>query len=309
MVKEDSLQNHMESKKKVSFTKMHGAGNDYVYVNAMEVIPDNLPHLSRQISDRHFGIGSDGLVVIMRSETADFRMRMFNADGSEAEMCGNASRCIGKYVYEKGLTAKTVVTLETLAGIKVLRLEVVDGEVVTVTVDMGEPELRPAAIPVISSDSSAKISEAETVGDNTYLITAVSMGNPHAVVFTDTLDDSLVCGDGSRLECAPIFPDRANIEFARIIDRNTIEMRVWERGSGETLACGTGACATVVAAVLNGLADRHATVRLLGGDLEITWDEKSNHVFLKGGAEFIADGEFILRGDAGAPENPAKSVK
>ena len=186
MVKEDSLQNHMESKKKVSFTKMHGAGNDYVYVNAMEVIPDNLPHLSRQISDRHFGIGSDGLVVIMRSETADFRMRMFNADGSEAEMCGNASRCIGKYVYEKGLTAKTVVTLETLAGIKVLRLEVVDGEVVTVTVDMGEPELRPAAIPVISSDSSAKISEAETVGDNTYLITAVSMEIP-MLLFLPTL--------------------------------------------------------------------------------------------------------------------------
>lgn len=280
--------------KKISFTKMHGAGNDYVYIDAMTEVPDNLSLLSRQISDRHFGVGSDGLVLIMPSVTSDFRMRMFNADGSEAEMCGNASRCIGKFVYEKGLTDKTEITLETLSGEKRLSLELEDGKVREVTVDMGIPELSPEKIPVISSSRESKISERETVNGRSYEITAVSMGNPHAVIFCDEINDGLVLGEGPELEKASIFPKKANIEFARILDRDAIEMRVWERGSGETMACGTGACATLVAAVLNGLTDRCAVLHLKGGDLTVRWDEKSNHVFLSGGAEFIADGEFYI---------------
>lgn len=263
----------VKSKKKVNFTKMQGAGNDYIYINAMDTIPENLPLLSRQISDRHFGIGSDGLVAIMPSDTADFRMRMFNADGSEAEMCGNASRCIGKYVYERGLTEKCTITLETLAGIKMLLLDVEDGVVNSVTVDMGEPELN-------------------IVDGLEFAVTAVSMGNPHAVIFCDEITDELVFCHGPKLESDPVFPNKSNIEFARIIDRSHIQMRVWERGTGETLACGTGACATLVAAVVNGLADRTAVVHLLGGDLEIRWDENTNHVYLKGGAEFVADGNY-----------------
>ena len=259
----------MESKKKVKFTKMHGAGNDYIYINAMKTVPDNLPLLSRQISDRHFGIGSDGLVAIMPSHIADFRMRMFNSDGSEAEMCGNASRCIGKYVFEKGLTDKTEITLETLAGIRTLHLEVIENEVVSVTVDMGEPELRPEAIPVRSNSLVSKISEREIIYGHEYIVTAVSMGNPHAVIFTDRITDELVFMEGPRIETAEIFPNKSNIEFAHIIDQSHIWMRVWERGSGETLACGTGACATVVAAVLNGYTARRLNVKLMGGELQI----------------------------------------
>ncbi len=275
---------------------MHGAGNDYVYINAMEELPENLPELSRQISDRHFGVGSDGLVVIMPSKRSDFRMRMFNSDGSEAEMCGNASRCIGKYVFEKGLTDKTKVTLETLAGEKILILHVEGGEVKEVTIDMGTPELRPNMIPVISMSSESKISEPETIDGKTYEITAVSMGNPHAVIFCDSApDDVLVLGEGPKLEKASIFPKKANIEFAKIIDRQTIEMRVWERGSGETMACGTGACATLVAAVLNGKTGSEALLHLKGGDLKVKWDENSGHVYLTGGAEFIADGVFYRK--------------
>lgn len=282
----------MKSKKKVRFTKMQGAGNDYIYINAMHSLPENLPSLSRKISDRHFGVGSDGLVVIMPSVTADFRMRMFNADGSEAEMCGNASRCIGKYVYEKGLTDKTEISLETLAGIRILSLDVDGGEVTAVTVDMGMPILRPEDVPVVSKSVDMKISETEIVGDKQYPVTAVSMGNPHAVIFCDEITDTLVLEEGPVLETADIFPKKSNIEFAKVIDRNHIRMRVWERGSGETLACGTGACASLVAAVLNGLTDRRCRISLPGGDLEIYWDETSGHVFLKGGAEFVADGDF-----------------
>ncbi|MDE6071052.1 MAG: diaminopimelate epimerase [Muribaculaceae bacterium] len=271
---------------------MHGAGNDYVYINALEIVPENLPLLSQQISNRHFGIGSDGLVAIMRSDVADFRMRMFNADGSEAEMCGNASRCIGKYVYEKGLTRKSEVTLETLAGIKLLKLDIQADEVRSVTVDMGVPVLMPEEIPVLSASKDSMVSEKVSVNGKDYLVTAVSMGNPHAVIFTDAITDEMVCREGAALEVAEIFPKKANIEFARILDSENIEMRVWERGSGETMACGTGACATVVAAVLNGLTARRVTVHLLGGDLVICWDEVSGHVMLSGGAEFIADGEF-----------------
>lgn len=276
----------------IPFTKMHGAGNDYIYIDATETIPENLSGLAISMSDYHFGIGSDGLVAIMKSDKADFRMRMYNSDGSEAEMCGNASRCIGKYVYEKGLTAKETVTLETLAGIKILHLHVKDGIVESVTVDMGIPELRPAVIPVKSSDEKMKISEKETVGGKTYLITGVSMGNPHGVIFTDEITDEQVLEEGPILEVADIFPRKANIEFAKIIDRNNIEMRVWERGTGETFACGTGACATAVAAVLNDYADRDVTLHLRGGKLRIVWDEATGHVMMTGPATFICDGIY-----------------
>ncbi len=283
---------------------MQGAGNDYVYIDARENIPSDLEELARRISDRHYGVGGDGLVAIMNSDCADFRMRMFNADGSEAEMCGNASRCIGKYVYEKGLTDKTIVTLETLAGIKTLSLDVKDGRVISITVDMGAPVLIPSEIPVISRDPEKKISEEESIEGEVFKITAVSMGNPHAVIFADELTDKLVLEAGARLEVAEIFPKRANIEFVTVRDRNHISMRVWERGSGETLACGTGACAAVVACVLNGLADRKVTVQLTGGRLEIEWDEKTGHVFLSGGAEFVADGIYYYKKSHGFEEFP-----
>lgn len=277
---------------KIPFSKMHGAGNDYIYIDATENIPADLSDLARRVSDLHFGIGSDGLVVIMKSEVADFRMRMFNSDGSEAEMCGNATRCIAKYVFERGLTDKTVVTLETLGGIKVLRMNVVDGEVHSVTVDMGEPELKPVNVPVVSANPDVKIAEVENVANFSYPITAVSMGNPHAVIFVDEITDDQVLDQGPLLEVADIFPRKANIEFAKVIDPHTIEMRVWERGSGETWACGTGACATAVAAVLNNLTERDVDLKLRGGTLNIVWDEKSNHVFMTGPAEFICDGIF-----------------
>lgn len=283
--------------KKIEFTKMHGAGNDYIYVNAMDGVPSNISELSQKISDRHFGIGSDGLVLIMPSETADFRMRMFNSDGSEAEMCGNASRCVGKYVYEKGLTTKSEVRLETGAGIKILRLHIKSNpetgrnEVSEVTVDMGCPELIASRVPALSANEQ-KVSEVEIVNGKEYRITAVSMGNPHAVIFSEPLVDSVVLGEGPHLEVASIFPRKANIEFAEVIDRNHIRMRVWERGAGETLACGTGACATLVAAVLNGLTDRKAELQLLGGTLHIEWDEDTDHVMMTGPAEFIADGTY-----------------
>lgn len=282
------------ARKEVRFTKMHGAGNDYIYIDATRETPENLPELSRRMSDPHFGIGSDGLVAVMPSDIADFRMRMFNSDGSEAEMCGNASRCIAKFVYEKGLTDKETVTLETLAGIKVLHLHVSDGIVESVTVDMGAPVLEPASVPVLSRDPKLRLAEEETVDGRTYRITGVSMGNPHGVIFVDEIDDDLVLRQGPLLEVAPIFPAKANIEFAEVLDRSTILMRVWERGTGETLACGTGACATAVAAVLNGLTDREVDVRLRGGTLHIRWDEESGHVFMTGPAAFICDGIFYL---------------
>lgn len=283
-----------KEKTEIKFSKMHGAGNDYIYIDATRTTPENLPDLARKMSDVHFGIGSDGLVAIMLSDVADFRMRMFNSDGSEAEMCGNASRCIGKYVYDLGLTDKTEVSLETLAGIKILHLHVFDGRVDAVTVDMGEPVLSPDKVPVLSSNREAKVAETEIIAGKPYAITAVSMGNPHAVIFTDRITDEMVLGEGPVLETAEIFPRKANIEFARVIDPSTIEMRVWERGTGETLACGTGACATAVAAVLNGLTGRKVDIRLRGGVLSIDWDENTGHVMMTGPAEFICDGVFYL---------------
>ena len=282
------------ARKEVRFTKMHGAGNDYIYLDATGEMPEDLPELSRRMSDPHFGVGSDGLVAVMTSDIADFRMRMFNSDGSEAEMCGNASRCIAKFVYEKGLTDSDTVTLETLAGIKVLHLHVREGVVESVTVDMGAPVLEPASVPVQSLDPKLRLAEEETVDGRTYRITGVSMGNPHGVIFVDEIDDDLVLRQGPLLEVAPIFPAKANIEFAKVLDRSTIEMRVWERGSGETLACGTGACATAVAAALNGLTGREVDVRLRGGTLHIRWDEADGHVFMTGPAAFICDGVFYL---------------
>ena len=281
---------------KITFTKMHGAGNDYIYLDATSSIPANLPELAIKMSDVHFGIGSDGLVAICPSEVADFRMRMFNADGSEAEMCGNASRCIGKFVYDRGLTTKTEVSLETGAGIKILHLHPVDGVVESVTVDMGAPILTPDLVPVSSASSEVRIAEPFESDDIRYQITGVSMGNPHGVIFVDQITDRQVLVEGPRLEVAEIFPRKANIEFVRIIDRHTIEMRVWERGTGETFACGTGACASVVAAILNDLVDRDAEVevRLRGGILHIKWDPATDHVFMTGPATFVCDGVFYI---------------
>lgn len=284
----------MDKQPTIKFSKMHGAGNDYIYIDATRDVPENLNELARKMSDVHFGIGSDGLVAIMRSEIADFRMRMFNSDGSEAEMCGNATRCIAKYVYERGLTDKKEITLETLGGIKVLHISENDGIVESVTVDMGIPQLRPELIPVKSANPDIKLSENENIGGKSYRITGVSMGNPHGVIFVDEITDALVLSEGPFLEVADIFPKKANIEFAKVLDRNTIEMRVWERGTGETFACGTGACATAVAAVLNNLTDREVELRLRGGVLRIKWDEQSGHVFMTGPAAFICDGIFYL---------------
>ncbi|MGN0211629.1 MAG: diaminopimelate epimerase [Muribaculaceae bacterium] len=283
-------------KKLIRFTKMHGAGNDYIYLDGMENCPDDLNALSIAMSDRHKGVGSDGLVVIMPSEVADFRMRMFNADGSEGEMCGNASRCIGKYVYEKGLTKKRHITLETLAGIKSLSLNVSDDNTVdSVTVDMGEPILEPTRIPVSLDRELIKTPISTEAG--IFEITAVSMGNPHGVVFVKSLDDVDVHKVGRELEVNPIFPQKANIEFAQILKRDEIRMRVWERGSGETLACGTGACATLVAGVLTGSCDRKVTIHLLGGDLNIEWVEQNDHVYMTGPAEMVFEGTYIYKRD------------
>ena len=276
---------------KFKFTKMHGAGNDYIYVNCFEEKVEDINATAKKVSDRHFGIGSDGLVLICPSDKADFRMDMYNSDGSQAEMCGNATRCVGKYVYDRGLTDKTRVTLETLAGIKILDLNVKDGGVESVTVNMGSPELVPKNIP-IDSDKERFISEDVEVLGKTYKVTGVSMGNPHAVTFIDDTDRLEIEKIGPHFENHKLFPKRINTEFAQIVDRRTIKMRVWERGAGETLACGTGACATLVAAYLNGLTDNEADLVLLGGTLHIKYDETENAVYMTGPAAFVFDGEI-----------------
>ncbi len=276
---------------KFKFTKMHGAGNDYIYVNCFEEKVEDINATAKKVSDRHFGIGSDGLVLICPSDKADFRMDMYNSDGSQAEMCGNATRCVGKYVYDRGLTDKTRVTLETLAGIKILDLNVKDGRVESVTVNMGSPELVPKNIP-IDSDKERFISEDVEVLGKTYKVTGVSMGNPHAVTFIDDTDSLEIEKIGPHFENHKLFPKRINTEFAQIVDRRTIKMRVWERGAGETLACGTGACATLVAAYLNGLTDNEADLVLLGGTLHIKYDEQENAVYMTGPAAFVFDGEI-----------------
>lgn len=281
----------------MKFSKMHGIGNDYIYVNCFEEKIDEPEKISVVLSDRHKGIGSDGLVLIMSSEKADFRMRIFNADGSEAMMCGNATRCIGKYVYDMGLTDKTEITLETNSGIKYLKLFLKDGKVDLVTVDMGKAILVPRDIPV-DSDRESFVSQPLEVGGKEYKVTCVSMGNPHAVIFTDGIDDMELEKIGPLFENHKLFPNRINTEFAEVIDAHTLKMRVWERGSGETFACGTGTCATVVAAVLNGICpkDEEVLVHLRGGDLRIIW-KNDGTVLMTGPAEYVFEGnvsdEFI----------------
>jgi len=275
------------------FTKMHGLGNDYIYVNCIDQCIENPSEVARFVSDRHFGIGSDGLVLILPSEVADFRMRMFNSDGSEAEMCGNAIRCVGKYVYDNGLTDKLNIKIETLAGIKVLDLTVENGKVSLVKVDMGEPILKPADIPV-DSEADLFISQPVEIDGVTYNVTCVSMGNPHAVTYVDDVMKFPLETVGPKMENHKLFPRRINAEFVQIIDRNTLRMRVWERGAGETMACGTGACAVLVASVLNNVSDRKATIKLLGGDLHIEWNEADNHVYMTGPAVKVFDGEIDI---------------
>lgn len=277
----------------MKFTKMHGTGNDYIYVNGFEEQIENPVEFAIQYSDRHKGIGSDGLVMILPSESCDFRMRMFNADGSESEMCGNASRCIGKFVYDKGLTQKSEVTLETLAGVKVLKLFIgSNNQVETVTVDMGEPILEGAAIPTTFDQPTVIDVPVKFNDDIQYNITAVSMGNPHAVIFTTGIHQLDLPKIGPVIENADIFPRRTNTEFIEVVSDSYVKMRVWERGSGETMACGTGACAAVVAGVLNGKNSRKTTVELLGGELTIEWKESDNHVYLTGSATTVFEGEI-----------------
>lgn len=274
---------------------MHGAGNDYIYINLLEERVDNPEELSRRLSDRHFGVGSDGLILIGGSEAADFSMRMFNVDGSEGEMCGNAARCVGKYVYDKKLTNKTDVSLETKSGIKILqlKLDTASGTVKTVRVNMGKPKTESELIPVITEKHEV-INEPLNIDGAIYPITCVSMGNPHVVTLIDDVDALDIEIVGPKFENHPIFPQRVNTEFIQVIDRQTLKMRVWERGSGETLACGSGACASVVAAVLNGLCDTKVTVQLRGGNLKVEWDRTENVIYQTGGAEFVFEGEITL---------------
>lgn len=276
----------------MKFTKMQGIGNDYIFINCFEENVTAPSALSVKLSDRHFGVGGDGIILICPSDTADFKMRMFNSlDGSEAQMCGNGIRCFAKYVYDKSLTDKTRITVETQAGLKALDLNIVDGKVQTVRVDMGEPVIASDGIPVLAGTPDF-IGQPVTAGDQTYLMTCVNMGNPHAVTFVDDVSALDLPRIGPPLENHPIFPERANIEFVERIDDKTLKMRVWERGSGETLACGTGASAALVAAVLNGRCSRRAKLILLGGALYIEWNESDNHVYKTGPAKFVFDGEI-----------------
>ena len=275
----------------MKFTKMHGCGNDYVYVNLFEETITDPEKLAIAVSDRHFGIGSDGLITIGPSDVADFRMRIYNADGSEAEMCGNGIRCVAKYVYDHGLTDQKEISVESGAGIKYLKLTVEDGVVTLVRVDMGEPILTPAEIPV-KADGDKVVDEPIEVGGRLWKMTCVSMGNPHAVVFVDDVANFEIEKYGPEFEQHPRFPKRTNTEFVQIISRMEASMRVWERGSNETWACGTGTCATVVASILNGLTDDTVLVHLRGGDLTITYDRNTNHVFMTGPATEVFTGEW-----------------
>ena len=277
----------------MKFTKMQGCGNDYVYVNGITEKVENKKEVVPKLSDRHFGIGGDGVIFINASDKADFEMEMYNADGSRSQMCGNGIRCVGKFVYDKGLTDKKDIAVESFGAVKYLNLTVEDGKVSKVKVDMDEPELTAAKVPV-KCDKEQAIMESVEVNGRTYKMTCVSMGNPHAIIFVDEITDDMVWVDGKALEVHPCFPERANIEFVQVIDRNHIKMRVWERGSGETFACGTGSCACVVAGVLNGLTDRNVTVSLLGGDLEIEWKEENNRVYMTGPAVTVFEGEVEI---------------
>lgn len=275
------------------FTKMQGIGNDYIFINCFEETVSNPEELSIKMSKPHFGIGSDGIVLIEPCDSADFGMRIFNADGSEAENCGNATRCIGKFVYERKMTDRTTITLLTKSGIKILHIDPDENGIVkSVRVDMGTPELDPQKIPV-NIGGDLVLGHRITAAGHQWPITCVSMGNPHAVTFVpdvDVLELSLI---GPQFENNSIFPNRTNTEFVQIIDRKHIKMRVWERGSGETLACGTGACAALVASVLNGKADREVTMELVGGTLKLEWSADDNHLYQEGPAEYVFEGEYL----------------
>ena len=277
------------------FFKMQGLGNDYVYIDCINgKEPIDIKNLTNRLSNRHFGVGSDGLILLCKSKAADLKMRMFNSDGSEAQMCGNGIRCVAKLAYELGLICEEITTIETLSGIKTLKLNIVKGKVKTVEVDMGAPILEATKIPV---SSSAKIEDKKVkaevkVKNKKIELTCVSMGNPHAVTFLNDIKNFKVAEYGPILENADIFPEKANIEFVEVVDKNNIKMRVWERGSGETLACGTGACSSVVASRLNGYTDRKVNVQLLGGNLEIEW-KPNNHVHMTGPAVTVFKGEWI----------------
>jgi len=273
----------------MKFTKMQGLGNDYVYVNCLKEKLENPSKTAIQVSDRHFGIGSDGLILINPSEVADFEMEMYNADGSRGEMCGNGIRCVAKYVYDYGLTDKTQISVETLGGIKYLDLTVENGKVKLVKVDMGRPILEPAQIPIVAEGDTV-IDAPILVDGKEYRMTGVSMGNPHTVVFMDDVKNLEIEKIGPLFENHERFPKRINTEFVKVLDRKTVEMRVWERGSAETLACGTGACAVAVACILNGLTENEVTVKLLGGDLQIQWDREKDTVFMTGPAVTVFDG-------------------
>ena len=286
---------------KFKFTKMQGCGNDYIYVNGFtEKIPqEEKTELVRHISDRHFGIGGDGVIFINPSAEADFEMEMYNADGSRAEMCGNGIRCVAKYVYDKGLTDKTDISVISCGQIKYLQLFLKEGQVDTVRVNMGAPELRPERIPVTVAEAGMPLEQERIVNapiivqGKEYKMTCVSMGNPHAVIFLEDVTNLEIEQIGPYFENHERFPKRINTEFVKVLDKKTVQMRVWERGTGETLACGTGCCATVVACILNGLTDETVTVKLLGGELEITWDREADLIYMTGPAETVFEGEYI----------------
>lgn len=278
----------------MKFTKMHGCGNDYVYINGFEekIAKEDKPELVRKLSDRHFGIGGDGVIFINPSDEADFEMEMYNADGSRAEMCGNGIRCVAKYAYDKGLTDKTDISIISCGNIKYLELFLKDGKVDTVKVNMGTPELNADKIPVIADEKNKPVVDEEiTVLGKIYKMTCVSMGNPHAVVFMDDVENLEIEQIGPYFEKHERFPKRINTEFVKVLDRKHVQMRVWERGTGETLACGTGCCAAVVSCVLNGLTDEVVSVKTLGGEIKIEWDREANLVYMTGPAETVFDGE------------------
>ena len=285
----------------IKFVKMEGIGNDYIYIDCTQKELKNKSELARVLSDRHFGVGSDGLVLIEPSKKADFKMQIFNPDGSEAEMCGNGIRCVGKFVYDRGLTNKTTLKIETLAGIKELKLNIEDESVKSVKVDMGEPILDYKLIPakdgkIYKSKDGIKFYKVNiNMNYDLKELTCVSMGNPHGVEFSNNIDKLNIKEVGILIERDSHFPNKVNAEFVEIIDKNNIKMRVWERGAGETLACGTGACASVVASILNGYTARNVTVELLGGKLDIEWNKENNHVYMTGPATTVFEGEFERR--------------
>ena len=279
----------------MKFTKMHGIGNDYVYVNCFKETINNPSETAKYVSDRHFGIGGDGMILIKPSDIADCEMEMYNMDGSQGAMCGNGIRCVAKYAFDHGIVDKTSISVATKSGIKYLDLTVENGKVSLVKVNMGAPILKASDIPVVS-DSEQVIDAPIEVNGTTYHMTAVSMGNPHAIVYMDDVEHLEIEKIGPSFENHPVFPDRVNTEFVKILDRHTVQMRVWERGSGETLACGTGACAVTVASILNGHVDGDSpvTVKLLGGDLKIFWDRTENLVYMTGPATTVFDGEIDI---------------